>query len=97
MTILIQTAHQEMRPLMNYEVTTPSNVSRQDCEAIEKGRILDDTVINKVQSILKEEIPNAAGLQDTVLEEKLHFKALPHVPYVHIVHDESLHWAAIST
>ena len=59
--------------------------------------MLNDSVINSFQQMLKSQYIHANGLQDPVLGQGINFAICRNVPFVQIVHDGNLHWVAIST
>ena len=56
---------------------------------------LDDTIINRAQSILRE-LFGAAGFQNTTLETRLLFDVL-RSEFIQILHNGKNHWRIIST
>ena len=74
-----------------------SDLTHEDLSALLQNRMLNDKIINFFQNMLKREFKNAAGLQDTLLGQKLRFKAISCEPLVQVLHDGKLHWMVVST
>ena len=61
---------------------------------IENGQKLSDRHINFAQAILRAQFPQCEGLQNTLLQDRLRWKATSNV--VQIIHVRSDHWVVIS-
>eukprot|EP00794_Sanderia_malayensis_P004341 gene4341-4918_t len=96
---------EEMRPLEErfdsvkspFQDLSRSDLNKTDMKVFEKNEMLNDKIINVFQRMLAKDIPEASGLQDTVLGQRLHFKPMPSMPFVQIVHDGKLHWVVLTT
>ena len=72
-----------------------TNLTAGDLDDISHNRMLNDSVINPLQQMLKSQHIHANGLQDPVLGQGLNF-AICSVLFVQILHYGNLHWVAIS-
>ena len=68
-----------------------------DLKLISNKRMLNDSVINAVQSILHKQYPDIGGFQDTILGQTLNFDVYQNQPFVQVLHDGNIHWVAVST
>ena len=59
--------------------------------------MLTDNFIHVFQSVMKNQFSDVNGLQDPILREKFHFNVYRSIPFVQVLHDGRLHWAAISS
>ena len=64
------------------------NLTTGDLNDLSHNRMLNDSIIQTFQQMLKIKYPDANGLQDPVLGQTL---------AVQVLHDGSLYWIAIST
>ena len=60
-------------------------------------RMLCHSVVNTFQNMMDKQFPEAKGLRDSTLGQKLSFKVQKNKPFVQVLHDGKLHWIAIST
>ena len=82
----------------SYKNETPrTNLTAGDLGDISHNRMLNDSVINSFQQMLKFQYIHANGLQDPVLGQGLNFAICRNIPFVQILHDGNLHWVIIST
>ena len=82
----------------SYKNGTPrTNLTAGDLSDISHNRMLNGSVINSFQQMLKSQYIHANGLQDPVPGQGLNFAICCNVPFVQILHDVNLHWVAIST
>ena len=82
----------------SYKNGTPrTNLTAGDLDDISHNRMLNDSVINSFQQMLKSQHIHANGLQDPVLGLGLNFTICRNVLFVQILHYGNLHWVAIST
>ena len=82
----------------SYKNGTPrTNLTAGDLDDISHNRMLNDSVINSFQQMLKSQHIHAHGLQGPVLGLGLNFTICRNVLFVQILHYGNLHWVAIST
>ena len=82
----------------SYKNETPrTNLTAGDSGVISHNRILNGSVINSFQEVLKSQYIHANGLQDSLLGQGLNFAICCDVPFVQILHHGNLHWVTIST
>ena len=81
----------------SYENGAPrTNLTAEDLGNTSHKRMLNDSVIDSFQQMLKSQYIHGNGLQDPVFGRGLNLAICRDVSFVQI-HDENLHWVAIST
>ena len=68
-----------------------------DLKDISDNRMLNNSIINAVQKLLKRQFSQANGVQDPVLGQTLNFNVTRNLPFVQVLHDGRIHWIAVST
>lgn len=77
--------------------THRESITAGDMVSISSNHMLSDNLISCFQNYLKAEYPEINGLQDPVLEQTLNFKVNKSEPFLQLLHDNNLHWVAVST
>ena len=64
---------------------------------ISENRMLNNNIMSEVQKMLKKPFTEVNGLQIPVLGQGLNFQVYRSIPFVQLLHNDRMHWVAIST
>ena len=64
---------------------------------ISENRMLNNNIMSEVQKMLKKPFTEVKGLQIPVLGQGLNFQVYRSIPFVQLLHNDRMHWVAIST
>ena len=59
--------------------------------------MLNNNIMSEVQKMLKKPFTEVNGLQIPVLGQGLNFQVYRSIPFVQLLHNDRMHWVAIST
>ena len=81
----------------NVEEESRCALNHSDLKDISEKRMLNDSIVNAVQKMLKKQFTEANGLHDPVLGQGLNFQVYRSIPFVQVLRNGRMHWVAISS